>query len=40
MVQRAGRQFVETERTTHGVDVPEDVEIVEQVLATRAGGQS
>ena len=33
-------QFVETERTTHGVDVPEDVEIVEQVLATRAGGQS
>jgi 3-deoxy-manno-octulosonate cytidylyltransferase (CMP-KDO synthetase) len=28
-------QFVETERTTHGVDVPEDVEIVERILAGR-----
>jgi 3-deoxy-manno-octulosonate cytidylyltransferase (CMP-KDO synthetase) len=33
-------QFVETERTTHGVDVPEDVEIVERILATRAGAES
>ena len=33
-------QFVETERTTHGVDVPEDVAVVEQILATRAGAES
>lgn len=29
-------QFVETERATHGVDVPEDVEVVEEILARRA----
>ena len=29
-------QLVETERTTHGVDVPDDVGVVEQILATRA----
>jgi CMP-2-keto-3-deoxyoctulosonic acid synthetase len=28
-------QFVETERTTHGVDVPGDVAVVERILATR-----
>jgi 3-deoxy-manno-octulosonate cytidylyltransferase (CMP-KDO synthetase) len=28
-------QFVETERATHGVDVPEDVAIVERILADR-----
>jgi 3-deoxy-manno-octulosonate cytidylyltransferase (CMP-KDO synthetase) len=28
-------RFVETERTTHGVDVPEDVAAVERILATR-----
>jgi 3-deoxy-manno-octulosonate cytidylyltransferase (CMP-KDO synthetase) len=26
-------QFIETERTTHGVDVPADVEVVERILA-------
>lgn len=33
-------QFVETERMTHGVDVPEDVEIVERILASRAPAES
>lgn len=33
-------QFVETERTTQGVDVPEDVEIVERILAGRATAES
>jgi 3-deoxy-manno-octulosonate cytidylyltransferase (CMP-KDO synthetase) len=33
-------QFVETERTTHGVDVPADVAVVERILATRAGSTS
>jgi len=28
-------QFVETERTTHGVDVPEDVAVVERILEGR-----
>lgn len=28
-------RFVETARTTHGVDVPEDVTVVEQILAER-----
>jgi 3-deoxy-manno-octulosonate cytidylyltransferase (CMP-KDO synthetase) len=32
-------QFVETDRTTHGVDVPEDVAVVEQVLAGRTHGE-
>ncbi|MGH7436947.1 MAG: 3-deoxy-manno-octulosonate cytidylyltransferase, partial [Polyangiaceae bacterium] len=30
-------QFVETDRTTHGVDVPEDVAVVERILAARSG---
>lgn len=32
-------RFVETERTTHGVDVPNDVEVVERILAGRADGE-
>lgn len=28
-------RFVETERTTHGVDVPDDVAVVERILAER-----
>jgi 3-deoxy-manno-octulosonate cytidylyltransferase (CMP-KDO synthetase) len=33
-------QLVETERTTHGVDVPEDVAVVEGILAEHARAES
>lgn len=33
-------QLVETERTTHGVDVPGDVAVVERILAARARARS
>jgi 3-deoxy-manno-octulosonate cytidylyltransferase (CMP-KDO synthetase) len=32
-------QLVETDRTTHGVDVPGDIEVVEQILASRAAAE-
>lgn len=33
-------RFVETDRITHGVDIPEDVEVVERILVSRARAES